>query len=381
MKHLLCFLPLIEVLIFNLINLNYCVTRRYSILRTVTVLCTFTAFIILPGILFPAIEVYGNGQFSILGFIYIIPLKFLYLEKMELLFINMCMSWTYTLGIMAVSVQIIYFSGFSDYNLSLMIVEAILFSATFIPFKKYMIPKFSYILRNTHKVQKKQFAYLKTSICFNFFVLIILHMIFLNSEKYLLQITALVIFLATNYLFYHIVYEVISSSIQVHELEKTVAKDALTGLGNRTQLMKDMQYRMQENQLFSVLFLDLDKFKLINDQYGHDVGDNYLIHFAKVFGDELNDKGTLYRYGGDEFIAIYDGVLTREIIDSIAKCKNWNEDAPCEFNQVSIGLVVCEPPYTDKEPNNILKRADNIMYKNKVTRKIRNEEKTTDFLV
>ena len=368
MEYVLYTLPSIEVLIFNLINLEYCITRKYSRFKAVTVLFLFTAFILLLWALFPEKELYGKGQFPILGFIYIIPLKYLYHEKMELIFINMCMSWTYTLGIMAVAVQIVYLSGFTDHSLPLMIVETILFWATFVPFRKYMIPKFSYILRNTHTVQKKQFTYLKISICFHFFMLIILHLIFLNSEKYILQITALVLFLVTNYLFYHIVYEVISSSIKVNELEKTVPKDALTGLGNRTQLIKDIRCLMEDNQVFSVLFLDLDRFKQINDQYGHDVGDRYLMHFAKVFCDELNDRGTLYRYGGDEFIAIYYGVPTRETIDAIARCKNWNQGAPCKFNQVSVGFVVCEPPYTDKEPNNILKRADNLMYKDKASK-------------
>lgn len=194
----------------------------------------------------------------------------------------------------------------------------------------------------------------------------------MDSEKYLLQITAFIIFLTSNYLFYHIVYEVISSSIKVNKLEKAVLKDALTSLGNRTQLMKDMCSLMDGNQIFSIIFLDLDRFKLINDKYGHDIGDKYLIHFGKIISDELEDKGTLYRYGGDEFIAIYYGVLTEEKVDIIAKCENWNESAPCEFNQVSAGFVICEPPYTGKDPNDILKCADGIMYRNKVNRKNRN---------
>lgn len=86
------FLPPIEVLIFNLINLNHCLTRRYSIFKTVLVLCIFTGFFILPWILFPGKGFYGKGQLSIFGFLYIIPLKFLYLEKIELLFINICMN-------------------------------------------------------------------------------------------------------------------------------------------------------------------------------------------------------------------------------------------------------------------------------------------------
>ncbi|WP_367924160.1 GGDEF domain-containing protein [uncultured Ruthenibacterium sp.] len=363
------FLPPIEVLIFNLINLDRCLTRKYSIFKTALVLCCFTALFSLPWILSPGKEFYGKGQLSVLGFLYIVPLKFLYQEKLELLFTNVCMNWSYSLAIMAISVQTAYFLGFPNYDLSLALVEAILLGAAFVPFRKYMIPQFCYILQNTQKVQKKQFAYLKTSIYFQFFMLLVLHVIFLDSKKYILQIAALVMFVVSNYLLYRIVYEVINNSIKVNKLEKEVSKDVLTKLGNRMQLMKDMRSLMQENRTFSIVFLDLDSFKLINDKYGHDIGDRYLIHFGKVVSEELGDKGKLYRYGGDEFIAIYYGVLTEHKVDRIVQCNNWDEGAPCAFNQVSAGFVVCEPPYDAQNPSDIIMSADDIMYQNKQTRK------------
>ena len=286
------------------------------------------------------------------------------------------MSWTYTYGILAVSVQAAYFFGFLNFQLALIIIETVLFSATFIPFRKYVIPKYLYILRNMQDYQKMQFRYLEISMYFNFFILAVLHIIFLNSEKYLLQIIVLIMFLAVNYMFYTIVYDVINSSIRINELEKTVSHDDLTGLGNRPQMMRRMRTLIEENQTFSVIFFDLDRFKLINDKYGHDIGDRYLIHFGKVCSNELKENGKLYRYGGDEFVAIYYGVLTKDIADSIAECKNWDEGAPCEFNQVSVGFVVCKPPYAVKDPYIILKHADNIMYRNKLNKKTNNQEKS-----
>lgn len=368
--------PLLEILVFNLITLNHCFRRKYSIFKTVIVLLAFTVFGLFPWVLLSKQVFNGNGRFSILGFVYIIPLKFLYDEKWERLFLNMCMSWTYALGIMSVSIQMVHLGNFLNYYLSLTIIETILFLITFIPFREYMIPKYFYILQNIYKIKKTQFTYLKISVCLNFFMLFILHIIFLNSEKYLLQISALILFLAVNYLFCSIVYKLISSSVTINELEKTVSNDALTGLANRVQMMRDMWVLIEENYIFSIMFLDLDRFKLINDQYGHTTGDRYLIHFGKVISDELKDKGKLYRYGGDEFVVIYYGVLTDEAADSITECKNWNEGAPCEFNQVSAGFVVCEPPYSLKDPNSILKRADSIMYRNKLKRKMTNQERT-----
>lgn len=78
-------LPSVEVLILNLINANFCFKRKYSIFKTVTVLCGFTALFFLPLFLLPKETFSGNGELSLLGFIYIIPLKFLYDEKAEML--------------------------------------------------------------------------------------------------------------------------------------------------------------------------------------------------------------------------------------------------------------------------------------------------------
>ncbi len=367
--------PSIEVLIFNLIVLDHCFKRKYSILKEAAVFCAFTAFFVLPLVFFKRDVFDGSGRLSILGFIYIIPLKFLYDEKTERLFLNMCMSWTYTLGIMAISIQTAYFLGFLDYDLSLLIIETVLFSVTFFPFRKYVIPKYCYIFQNMHDFPKAQFRYLELSAYSNFFVLSMLHIFFLNSETHLLQILVLAIFLMANYLLYTIVYEIIKSSKRISELEKTAMHDALTGLGNRVQMMRHMRILIEENHTFSIMFLDLDGFKLINDQYGHDVGDRYLIHFGNVCSDELKDQGKLYRYGGDEFVAIYYGVLTEEKINAICKCRKWDEDAPCGFNQVSAGMIVCKPPYSVKDPDAILKRADSIMYRNKLNRRMKNPEK------
>lgn len=369
-------LPMTEVLILNLITLDHCFKRKYSIFKTVVVLFAFTVIFVLSLVLLNRDIFLGNGKFSIGGFVYIIPLKFLYNDKLERLFLNMCMVWIYTLGIMAVSVQAANCLSSFNYEISLILIQTILFLFTFIPFRKYVMPKYIYIFKNMYDFQKTQFRYLEISIYLNFFIFAIFHIIFLGSEKYLLQMIIFIMFLAANYLFCAIVYEVINSSIKIDELEESVSHDALTGLGNRTQMLKRMRLLIQENHIFSIMFLDLDRFKLINDQYGHDVGDRYLKHFGKVCSEELKDSGKLFRYGGDEFVAIYYGVLTKEIADSIAQCKNWNEGAPCAFNEVSVGFVVCKPPYSVKDPEIILKRADSIMYRNKLNRKMNNYKKS-----
>lgn len=58
---------------------------------------------------------------------------------------------------------------------------------------------------------------------------------------------------------------------------------------------------------FSIVFIDLDRFKSINDTYGHMAGDSYLRHFAQEFNRQFSSEGVLYRIAGDEFIFLYEG--------------------------------------------------------------------------
>lgn len=366
--HMTRMLPLLEVLVLNLFILDRCFDRRYSKLRTILVLSIFTFIFILSFLFLPVGAVDGRGRFSVLGFIYIIPLKYLYSEKWGLLLLDMCMSWTYTLGILAVSVHLAGFLSASN-EILLVIIETLLFLSTFSFFYKHAIPQFSYIVKNTHSVQKHEFIYLKASIILNFLIFAILHAVLLDERRYLLQISVFILLLVANYLSYHIVYEEIRSSIEVNKLEKAVTRDALTGLGNRSQLLKDISLLMERGETFSIVFIDLDNFKLVNDRYGHDMGDRYLIHFGKVFSSGLEGNGRLYRHGGDEFVAIYDGLINKKILDSLTMCRDWEKDAPCEFYQASSGFVVCEPPYEEKDPNLMVKNADRIMYRNKEEKK------------
>ena len=278
----------------------------------------------------------------------------------------MCMSWTYTLGIMALSIQTAYALGQRYNDLFVTAIETVAFLATFIPFRKHIIPRYFYILRNTRKVQTTQFVFLRLNIYFHFFVLNLLHILFLSGERHLLQIAVLILFLACNCLFYRIVYDVINSSFQISELKRSISNDALTGLGNRTKALQDIRALMDAHQVFSIIFLDLDRFKRINDQYGHMVGDRYLKHFAAVCTQVLGNSGQVYRCGGDEFAAIYYGTIPQEILDEIRKCPRWNEGAPCPFRGVSVSVLRCQPPHQDVEQ--ILRQADRIMYENKVGR-------------
>lgn len=93
----------------------------------------------------------------------------------------------------------------------------------------------------------------------------------------------------------------------VSELNDLVIKDELTGIYNRRfaneRLPSDLTWSSLENQPLSVLFLDVDNLKLINDSYGHSVGDKVLVEVASALRDCIrSDSDWAARYGGDEFL-------------------------------------------------------------------------------
>lgn len=152
--------------------------------------------------------------------------------------------------------------------------------------------------------------------------------------------------------------------------------DALTGLLNRKSftenLEEELSYAGRFNQQRSLLLLDLDKFKLVNDTYGHDAGDNFLKDFAKRVKETLRTTDLPYRIGGDEFAIILtdpdnqngEAVATR-IIEMMEKPFEMGK-ITIDFVTVSIGLSVFPMNGTDAET--LVHYADKVMYSAKRTR-------------
>ena len=102
--------------------------------------------------------------------------------------------------------------------------------------------------------------------------------------------------------------DITASKTHQQQLEHIAHYDALTNLPNRALLGDRLRQALHQNQrrgqLLAVVFLDLDGFKSINDQYGHEVGDHLLIALAHRMRNALRDGDTLARIGGDEFVAV-----------------------------------------------------------------------------
>ena len=110
----------------------------------------------------------------------------------------------------------------------------------------------------------------------------------------------------------------------------------------------------------SIVHLDLDNFKSINDQYGHDIGDQYLRRFGTMLEEMTAQNGQAYRMGGDEFAVLYSGGPAEKIED-LRECylQSFRNGEKPEFLGVSIGYEQVQDFESLAE---VMKRADEMMY-------------------
>ena len=159
----------------------------------------------------------------------------------------------------------------------------------------------------------------------------------------------------------------VKGGMLIRKMEIDASRDSLTGVYNRNRLFSDMEDAIRNEEKFSIVFMDLDSFKGVNDKYGHMTGDEYLRHFSRINTWIFKEKGKVYRFGGDEFAVLCKSEYTDEEKMKREIDANWGDGAPCPFSGVSIGCIYCEPPHNSAEA--ILKQADSIMYQKKEKKK------------
>jgi diguanylate cyclase (GGDEF)-like protein/PAS domain S-box-containing protein len=167
------------------------------------------------------------------------------------------------------------------------------------------------------------------------------------------------------------------SHLKEHEqqLERIAHYDALTGLPNRVLLTDRLQQAMiqarRRRQTLAVVFIDLDKFKEVNDNYGHEAGDMVLITFAERMKQSLRAGDTIARLGGDEFVAVLpdlpDIKTSLVLIDRLILLAAQPINIGSHSVEVSASVGVTYYPQAEEVDGDLLMRqADMAMYQAKL---------------
>jgi len=162
-------------------------------------------------------------------------------------------------------------------------------------------------------------------------------------------------------------------AVQEKKLENLESRDHLTGLFNRSSfeevLEKQIARAKRYNEFFALLYIDIDDFKKVNDNFGHDIGDLFLKKITVSLKSSIGADDTLARFGGDEFAIIVAGIqeMTNAIEISKKIIAQLKEGYEIEGNLItssaSIGIA-CYPSAGDSVTQ-LLKNADIAMYKAK----------------
>lgn len=154
----------------------------------------------------------------------------------------------------------------------------------------------------------------------------------------------------------------------ISALYKKAHNDTLTGVYNRSGFEKVFEQRNSKKTKFYIMVFDLDKTKMINDTFGHVIGDEYIISAANIIQDEIGKNGFVGRTGGDEFVACLESANEIEIERVKFKIKRRVSNI---FNMCSTEISIGHSIYGRDAVNmdELFKIADKRMYEDKNSRK------------
>lgn len=174
--------------------------------------------------------------------------------------------------------------------------------------------------------------------------------------------------------FVSVMREVTERKIVEEQLRRNAFHDSLTGLPNRLLFMERLSQTVERanedpDYRFALLFLDLDRFKVINDSLGHMIGDQLLIAIARRLESCLNKHDTVARLGGDEFTILLENIKNdtdaAKVAERVQKALStpFNLSGHEVFTSASIGITLSSTDFD--RPEDLLRGADIAMYRAK----------------
>ena len=160
----------------------------------------------------------------------------------------------------------------------------------------------------------------------------------------------------------------------INQLDTAIQTDALTGLANRRTFDLVINEQIQNHSPFSLIFLDIDFFKNVNDTFGHLVGDDVLKFLSHTMQELTRDGDLCFRYGGEEFAIIVpygDRDTAIDIAERLRSKVESTESPTGEYITISLGIAIY--PEHGQDSKEMISAADEAMY----TSKVEGRNKTT----
>ncbi len=356
-----------QILVINLILTHLLAKNKYSNLVIFTSLFLFT---VIQSVALYFLSPLFSGEkptawFVIVGLFYLIPLYLLYDISIKKLFTIMVYCWTYTMIIGSIAVGLSSYINLFGETLEILIIQTFLIITTIKFIVSFTKNKFMVVISDASDKTKNLLLLLGISLFTT--ITSIRYVIHPDEFIYILLVFLLLIIITTSY---RLIFNNVQSNINLDCANMIVYNDSLTGIRNRHSLFVDINQLILDKKVFTLLFLDLDDLKNINDTFGHNTGDEYIKHFAKTLASQTLNCGRSYRFAGDEFVCI----LAKEAKDFDIELFENNIKKEMniyyEFNGVSVG--VSEHPKNGSDPDKLLHFADSRMYGIKNRKKIRN---------
>ncbi|MFZ2890213.1 GGDEF domain-containing protein, partial [Sulfuricurvum sp.] len=168
-----------------------------------------------------------------------------------------------------------------------------------------------------------------------------------------------------TYLLMSLYYRLRFQQIVLQEMAYT---DKLTQIGNRLYIQENLTYLLslseRQNTTLSIIFFDIDYFKKINDEYGHQIGDHVLSTLTQIIKNNLRKSDIIGRWGGEEFIIALPNTSLGRATNLAEKFRQLIEKSPFIFGNITCSFGVAEHKYMETYEA-LLLRADEMLYKAK----------------
>ncbi|HCI55750.1 MAG TPA: diguanylate cyclase [Sedimentibacter sp.] len=144
-------------------------------------------------------------------------------------------------------------------------------------------------------------------------------------------------------------------------------KDKLTGLYNKTFFEEELSRLDTKRQLpISLIMGDINGLKLINDAFGHSMGDSVLKKAAEIMTSSFRDEDIISRVGGDEFVILLPMTMEKTALEIVERVKKKCEKNPLEYIKINISFGVATKTSIEEDINKVYKKAEDRMYFNKL---------------